>query len=70
MLTRIEILLGALCGLVGSATLVQRDWIEVLFHVDPDGGNGATELAIAVGLLAACGLVFAHVRHRRQARIR
>lgn len=45
------------CALVGTAlfvlTLFSREWIEVAFGVDPDGGSGALELAISVGLLVA-----------------
>ena len=31
-------------------TLVTRDWIEVVFGVDRDYGNGALEWALVVGL--------------------
>lgn len=48
--------LESLCGLLGAvlfgATLVTREWIELIFGLDPDQGSGAFELAITFGLLA------------------
>jgi hypothetical protein len=34
-------------------TLISREWIEVLFHVDPDAGSGVLEWATVVALAAA-----------------
>lgn len=46
----------AVCGTVGTVlflgTLATREWIELIFGVDPDGGSGTLEFAIASSLLA------------------
>lgn len=53
---RVRFWLELVCGLLGAVlfgvTLVTREWIELIFGVDPDKGSGALELAIALGLLA------------------
>lgn len=53
--TRARFWIESLLAVVGTAllvlTLFSREWIEVAFGVDPDGGSGALELGIAVGLL-------------------
>jgi hypothetical protein len=35
------------------------DWIERLFHVAPDGGNGSLEVGIIAGAAVALALVIA-----------
>ena len=36
-----------------TITLVRVDWIEAAFGINPDGGSGALEVLITVGLVAA-----------------
>ena len=37
------------------------DWIERLFHISPDGGNGSLEMAIFVGIAVAVAMVLVKV---------
>ena len=46
----LETVLAILTGILFVVTLVQRNWIEVAFGVDPDNGNGTLEWLI-VGVL-------------------
>ena len=52
----IEIAVSLLSATLALLTLVWPDWLELLLHVDPDGGNGTVEWAI-VGLFAVVALV-------------
>lgn len=53
----IEAVLATTTGLAAMITLVRREWIELLFGVDPDGSSGLLEWAI-VATLAAATLLF------------
>jgi hypothetical protein len=45
----IETVLAAVSGLLFLLTAAWHDWIEIVFGVEPDGGNGVLEWAF-VGL--------------------
>jgi hypothetical protein len=61
------------CGVIGAVllvmTLISKEWIEEIFGVDPDGGSGALEWAITLGLLvvAAASFLLARREYRRPA---
>lgn len=48
-------------------TLFTREWFEMLTGLDPDGGNGTLEFALAFGLLAVlvASALFARLDYRR-----
>ena len=41
-----EVILGAASILLFAVTLIWKDWIEIVFKVDPDEGNGSFEYLI------------------------
>lgn len=52
---RLEIAFVVATVVLWIATLVWPDWIELVFHVDPDEGDGSIEGIISI-LLPAFGL--------------
>jgi hypothetical protein len=48
----VESALAVLAGALAVVTIVWPDWIELLFGVEPDEGNGSLEVMITVA--AAC----------------
>jgi hypothetical protein len=44
---------AGVAGVLAVVTLLWRDWIELVFGVDPDGGNGSVEWFIVAALLGA-----------------
>ncbi|MEO8882615.1 MAG: hypothetical protein ABI377_04240 [Devosia sp.] len=54
----IEAAAALICALAVVFTLSSPDWIEELFHVDPDEGSGQLEWTIVV-VLCVIALVFA-----------
>lgn len=54
----IEAVLGTVGLLLGILTLVHNDWIETVFKVDPDGGNGSVEWIFVVALFVVAAALF------------
>jgi hypothetical protein len=48
--------MATITGILFVITLVWRDWIEIIFNIDPDNRNGSLEWLI-VGVLLAVTLV-------------
>jgi hypothetical protein len=46
----VEAALAALTGALALLTLVWREWIEAIFRVEPDSGDGSLEWAIVIVL--------------------
>ncbi len=49
----VESALATVTGLLAVITLFTRDWIEVVFGVDPDHGSGSLEWALIAVLVVA-----------------
>jgi hypothetical protein len=68
---RFEIGLAIISGLLFLITLVSNEWIEIVFGVDPDGGDGSLEwlitLSTAIIAIIAIILVRSDWRHLRAA---
>jgi hypothetical protein len=54
----VDVLLALVSAALFAITLVWHDWIELIFGVDPDEGNGLVELLVS-GSFLAMTLVFA-----------
>jgi hypothetical protein len=54
----LEAILAALSAFLAALTVVYKEWIELIFGVDPDAGSGALEWAI-VAVFAIAFVVLA-----------
>jgi hypothetical protein len=52
--TRLYAVTAVVSGVLAIATLVVRDWAEVWFGIEPDGGSGSFEgnVTLAVGIIS------------------
>ncbi len=46
-----EAILGIIAGVLAVVTLFNQEWIEAIFHIDPDQGSGSLEWLVVAGLL-------------------
>lgn len=63
----VEAMLGAAAAVLLAVTLVWNEWIELVFKVDPDAGDGSLEKVIVVLLfaIAAASMWLARTEWRR-----
>jgi hypothetical protein len=66
---RIETVLAVVAAALAVVTFIWPDWIETVFSVDPDGGNGTAEWLV-VGLLALVAVTAAMLARRDYRRTR
>ena len=58
-----ESVLASVTGILAVVTIFWQEWIEAVFGVDPDHGNGSVEwsfvavLGLAAAVLAACARI-------------
>ncbi len=66
-----ETVLAVLASILFVITLVWRDWIEIVFNIDPDNRSGALEWFIVAALFVVAitlfGLASYEVRRARAA---
>lgn len=58
----LETIAGSITGCLGVVTLFWHDWIEAVFGVDPDRGNGSAEWLAVVALLIVTVILAAGAR--------
>jgi hypothetical protein len=63
----IEAFLAGVSALFCGLFVVWKDWIEIVFRVDPDRHSGSLELVLALGFLAI-GVAFATLARRELGR--
>lgn len=63
---RIETTLSVLFGGLAIMTAFWPDWIEAVFRVDPDGGDGAAEwlIVVVLGVAAIAAFILARRDYR------
>jgi hypothetical protein len=68
---RLETALALLAVVLAALTAAWPEWIEAIFGVDPDGGNGTLEWAVvaALGLAAVTFALLARAEWATQAAV-
>jgi tetrahydromethanopterin S-methyltransferase subunit E len=66
----LESISGSVTGIAAVITLFWHDWIEAVFGIDPDSGNGSAEwLIISVLLIVTVALAVGVRREWRRAEL-
>ena len=66
----IESILASITGIFAIVTLFWHDWIETIFGVDPDKGNGSAEwLVVLILAIITLSLAFGARLEWRRARL-
>lgn len=66
----IECILASIAGVLAVVTLFWHDWIETVFGVDPDKGNGSAEwLVVVILVIVTLTLTFGARLEWRHARL-
>jgi tetrahydromethanopterin S-methyltransferase subunit E len=66
----LESISGSVTGIAAVITLFWHDWIEAVFGIDPDSGNGSAEwLIISVLLIVTVALAVGGRREWRRAEL-
>ena len=66
----LESICGSVAGIVTVITLFRQDWIENVFRIHPDSGNGSAErLIVLVLLLVTVALAVGARREWRRAEL-
>jgi hypothetical protein len=47
----LESVCGSVTGVLAAITLFWHDWIEAVFRIDPDNGDGSAEWLIVLALI-------------------
>lgn len=58
----LEAVMATITGIMLVLTLLWEDWVEVIFRVSPDGGNGSFERWLVVALSVATITLFIMAR--------
>lgn len=59
----LEVGLASVTGILFLVTLIWKDWIEIVFGVEPDAGSGMLEWLIVGILLVATIALFSMARY-------
>jgi hypothetical protein len=66
----LETVMAIITGVLFVITLIRNDWIEIVFHVDPDNNNGTFEwLIVGALLLVTITLIILASYEWRKARV-